>query len=79
MCVCIIVHNNTAQHRTVLIIFRLTLQTITVAHMMSNGGERPLETSIWLNHYDGVRYDMIRYTIFTCVQTLTNSQLNVPH
>ena len=35
VCVCIIVHNNTAQHRTVLTIFRLTLQTITVAHMMS--------------------------------------------
>ena len=79
MCVRIIVRNNIAQHRTVLIIFRLTLQTIIVAHMMSNGGEGALETSSSLNHYDGVRYDMIRYTIFTCVQTLTNSQLNVPH
>jgi len=29
---------------------------------------------IWL-----YRYDTIRYTIFTCAEKLTNSQLNLPH
>jgi len=26
-----------------------------------------------------IRYDTIRYTIFTCAEKLTNSQLNLPH
>jgi len=39
MCTCIIVHNCHTQHRTVLIIFRLILQTIIIPQMMSTGGD----------------------------------------
>jgi len=41
MCVLMIVYNcGTLQHGTVLIIFRVILQTVITAQMMSVGGER---------------------------------------
>jgi len=39
ICVRIIVHTYTTQHRTVLIIFPLDLQTIIIALILSTGGE----------------------------------------
>jgi len=60
MCVRIIVHNcHTTQHRTVLIIFSLILQTIIIAQMMSNGGEGEIlcstfpDTHAHMTHSDG--------------------------
>jgi len=38
MCVYIVVYNYGTQHSTVLIIFLLILQTITIAQMLSSGG-----------------------------------------
>jgi len=32
-----------------------------------------------LNYFDLIRYLHVRYTIFTCIQKLTNSQLNLAH
>jgi len=41
-----------------------------------------LDTNIAGKHFISITcvfYDTIRYTVFTCTQKLTNSQLNLPH